>query len=237
MSRAEGPRPYTETSVSLALFFPPGRASETPVSNEINNRPRINTGLAPSESMYTGAFYVQGKEETCMPWAIANAMTILDVAPQPAFMKNILNHAIGLNSNSEEGLARGIAHILINRFPGIQVKAERLGGIMTPEEEQIMAEWFEDTYQEKSFETIVKNNAAHIKDALDKKIALIASIKQNGSDSTHAICISGYRVSSDGCMDLQIVDSNFVTSYKKNIEKFSRELTLGGMTKLESIKT
>ena len=226
--------PYTADRVSLLLHFPSGRATEMlPISDSPEDR--IDTYLQPSKVEYTGGFYLQGNETTCMPWSIGNAITVLGEDLQPLFMKDMLNHALGFNSHSTQGMRRLIAPTLINNYPGLSVKAEKIDDIIAIEEEEIIADYFPTTYQKKPFETIVRDNAFLIKDAIDTQAAIVASVKVDNADP-HAVCIAGYEVDKQRNMNLQIIDSNTVTSSTKSIEDVTRELNIAGIFKVEKKK-
>jgi hypothetical protein len=201
--------PYTREEVTHVLNHPifpkkPMYATETP----LDLSPRINTGLPAKEALYIGPWYHQGNEATCLPWAVANAMLALNIKPPPGLIRDLLNYALNTDGK-EEGIMLDKARELITHHPenNILLQPSLLAHDLNPDKPA----W------------TVKGNAILVKDTVDKNTPLLVSLQREERDR-HTVCITGYTISEEGFMSVQVIDSarRGIAGYP--IETLSKEI-------------
>lgn len=94
--------PYSAERVSEILANPEQNRRKEGVSfildffsATVGSQDRVLTDLPMGERSYTGRWYFQGNEPTCLPWTLVNACSILGVDPDPYYIAKILNIARG----------------------------------------------------------------------------------------------------------------------------------------------
>lgn len=192
---------------------------------------RINTKLKQSEKVYSGGWYAQSGESTCLPWAVANSLTVLGTRPDNKFMADLLNYANDIEESKRKGmtyddvlsifrkyqstgvhvvlvahdleLQRINPHILMKNFVYKLTDDDRI-----PEERE---QDLKVQNEQKKVETI-RHNGTLIKNIIDGNSVIITTVVTKPyagvkEQCLHAICIAGYKVNDTGAMNVQIIDS------------------------------
>ncbi len=187
-----------------------GRLRDDQITDDLlfplNPNERNSYLFDPSEVKYQGPWYDQSSSHSCVPWAIANAGMVLGYAPN---LDSIWN--LSVLSNNEQYRGNGISFREATRYVNedprmsyrlLSLEANSDGKSHTP---------FDVTSQTNSeristgiFLTKLLDNIAVKKPILIGVVSKLFSGEEIGS---HALCISGYRVSKQGRIDLQVIDS------------------------------
>ncbi len=155
---------------------------------------RTPIGLQPSFQLYKGAWYRQGPEPTCLPWAIANGLLSRRVRPDSLMMYRLLSEA-----NRRNGLDYIAAWLMVD----------------------LNAKFFSfDKAKVELVPNLVLLNSSVIKQEIDQHRTILTGVESSSYEGrildlsgepirdNHAVCIVGYEVNEDGVMNVQLIDSN-----------------------------
>ena len=207
------------------------------LSTRVDEGDRISTGLASSAVYYSGAWYYQGLDSTCVPMSLANAGLVLGFKIDPEPFAKMLNLCCDKGEDLKGGTTyKAIGEICdhyglkgfslspidfdnrlreFNRVTGSSIfQKMSLDGQGTFE--SLKLQQLRDFYVGSELK-VISNNGRVIKDHLDNQKLLLVTLAgsltgvssglpKNNSEY-HAVCISGYRISDSGFMDIQILDS------------------------------
>lgn len=199
---------------------------------------RIAVGLPRSELSYSGSWYYQGLDPVCAPMAIANAAHVIGSAVEDAVLAKLFNLALPKDAKSRGGISyeklaavlseqtasdlimsdlpydKGLKSLLTEDVETISLSLKNTFTNMPPAEERLQ-ELRDFNSQEAS--KAVLSNARVIKEHLDRADVLLVSLTRSLTapkgfepfqTGLHTVCISGYRISDSGYMDVQLVDSH-----------------------------
>lgn len=199
---------------------------------------RISVELEESARIYTGNWYYQLGDPTCLPWSIANASLAIGVKVDPSYLADLLNHANTekptLGNVNQVGMAPIEAkNILEERYGNSEFSIEhlsfdeRLQLVHEPLSDADMAQYkkIESKFaleplseedillvHEKRDREIINQNAALIKKIVDNGEAILVSVSNSKyrrlSGFLHGIALVGYRVNENKTMDVQVIDSD-----------------------------
>jgi hypothetical protein len=145
---------------------------------------------------YEGPFYRQGDNPTCTVWAGVHALKTCDVELDPEVIAKLLNRALPKNKTDRGGLDFITMASVLADCHSTSVVADL--GVDRPKLMQFGR-------PQSSIGRIVRN-------AVDDGGALMVSVAAKSNENgpgRHAICVTGYDVTSEGQTNVQVIDSAF----------------------------
>jgi hypothetical protein len=191
----------------------------------INPTERKSVNMASITNMYEGEWYYQGYNPTCTAWAIANAGLAMGLRPDINCIKQLSKIAKSWN----RGLKIADAMRVVNSNAQMPYSLVGFGGDMkiipilenitedhngfSPDEsphlvsspaKQVYMRYYAAQSDEAFTDSVIKE--------INRGVPIIISvgIKEylgKAVDGPHAICLTGYKVDSNGNMDIQVLDS------------------------------
>lgn len=140
----------------------------------------------------TSFWYPQGDEPTCTTWSFVNALAALEMSPSEVLVRRLLNRTMRYNQrNPDYGLPIDTLNSMVagTDYPPITT----------------------DIFTLNQFDLL--NYARMVKSVVDNDGSLIESVggsyyNLKGDNEAHAVAITGYKVTSEGDVKVQVVDSN-----------------------------
>lgn len=177
---------------------------------------RFTTGLEPSRKIYSGSWFCQGDEPTCMAWAVANSHLIVGATPNFEFLAILNDHARGV-------VIPGRLDLSFNELEDYLTKVDQPAVRIRKPDPVVWG--YPAGYGNQP------DKASDIKSSLHNGKSLIVGVRSGFyfpigyvnpfSRESHAICISGYEVLENGFMDVWLTDSNYGI-FKTSLEFLNR---------------
>ncbi len=186
---------------------------------------RTLTACPASSHVYTGGWYYQGIEPTCLPWSFASGMKALGIRPKTQFTMDLLNFAIDIEKSKRGGMTYEELEEMSARQRYEEVQISSLPGLhKTTQPIRIVGKEYVSSHGEFATtisyigstseinESKIGANAKLIKNILDTQAVLLAVMSNHiylDKDvvGRHSVCVAGYQVQTNGEMDIQVIDS------------------------------
>ncbi len=205
---------------------------------------RVSFELSACEQFYTGVWFYQFDEPTCLPWSIANACMVIGNPVDETAVEELVSFAKdeykprGIGMNYFEAvrilekyptmpvITHASKHLLFNQ--ALWLLAQREGANAISDSTYLHMKRIYESYKVyKSQESTVvpltadpyvyipnwplREMAQLVSSTIDDGKAVLTGVsslkyRSGGTSTSHAVCISGYRVDNNGYMDVQVID-------------------------------